>query len=473
MFRSLRMRLVGSYVIAAIALVIVAAVAITAIALSVFGNVSRENAAVVARMTPEEVRIQMAGDRSLAVAAPDIVRHLARPGILIVVQAIDKGGVRRFLASGGIGTDGQLHVFKTEPSQPPFQRGVPPFALNVFLRLEPLTVNVPGGRVRVFPMPVQLERFFSTFWLWIVPVGLFVTLAAWFAGRYIANQALRPLVETTASLRRFAAGDFTPRAVVTSDRSEIGELVTAYNGAVAQVAAAFEERRSVELQMRQFVADAGHELRTPLTVIMGFVDVLRRRGADASASARIYETMSAESRRMRALIDKLIALARLENPQSRREFEDVDLAAVADDVVRALQALQPRQRVVLRADQPVTVRGDEHELHDAIKNLVDNALKYAPLSPVEVSVRLDGDRAIVEVADRGPGLSEEEQRHVFDRFYRGENRGDAEGSGLGLAIVKRVVERAGGEVTIESSPGGGARFTIALPLREEDEKIAV
>ena len=230
----------------------------------------------------------------------------------------------------------------------------------------------------------------------------------------------------------------------------------------------------MELQMRQFVADAGHELRTPLTVIMGFIDVLRRRGsADTVASARIFDTMQAESRRMRGLIDKLIALARLENPQ-RREPEPVEVGALAQRVVDALQALQDIPRVSLRVDSGLVVRADEHELHEALSNLVENALKYAPQSPVEVEARGEGDRVVIEVRDRGPGLSVEDRGHIFDRFYRGANRGETEGFGLGLAIVKRAVERAGGDVSVESSEGAGARFTIRLPRQPgEMARIAV
>jgi two-component system OmpR family sensor kinase len=209
--------------------------------------------------------------------------------------------------------------------------------------------------------------------------------------------------------------------------------------------------------------------------VMGFIDVLRRRTvADPTTSARIYDTMLTESRRMRALIDKLIALARLENPQ-RRETAPVDVADVAERVVTAMQALQAKPRITLAAEHGVVINGDAHELHEVIANLVENALKYAPLSPVEVAVRNEAGQAVVEVLDRGPGLSEEERSRVFDRFYRGENRGDAEGSGLGLAIVKRAVERAGGEVSLESGPGQGCRFTIRLPREPHGDgtKIAV
>ena len=513
MFRSLRTRLIASYVSAALLLVLVAALGVTVFALSIFGITSRETIEAAARAAPDEVRLQVARHGSLEAAAPDLVRRLVRPGVRVTVFSSEDGGLRRIASGGLTGNRGEL-VLSTAPrprfapphfgpspdghphgagppeERPPFgpaegRRGLRgperpatfPMFLNVFMRVEPQWVDFPGGRIGFFPDATQLAHFVGAFWFALGIIGVFVVAAAWFAGRFIAEPALRPLIETTASLNRFAAGDFTPRAVVTSDRGEIGELVTAYNGAVAQVAAAFEERRSVELQMRQFVADAGHELRTPLTVIMGFIDVLRRRGtSDAVSSARIFDTMQAESRRMRGLIDKLIALARLENPQ-RREPEPVEAGAVAQRVVDALQALRALQggpRVSLHVEPGLVVRADEHELHEALANLVENALKYAPQSPVDVIARGEGEHVILEVIDRGPGLSEEDRRHIFDRFYRGANRGETEGFGLGLAIVKRAVERAGGEVHVHSREGEGSRFTITLPRQHgEPARIAV
>jgi signal transduction histidine kinase len=503
MLRSLRTRLVAAYVFAAIVLVLLATFGITAFALSMFGITVRESVDSAARTAPDEVRLELARHHnSLDEAAPDIVRHLVRPGLHVAVVAVGKDGVRRLLARAEADTSegrpeivtaqglpqagGRTAVFRVDrrvprpgsaPVRPPDMPRAPAFPLGMsgFLHLAPQLVQIDGGFVSVYPLPGQLDRFIRSFLIAMLPIGLVVVIAAWLAGRFITNQALRPLVETTASLNRFAAGDFTPREIITTDRSEIGELVTAYNGAAAQVASAFEERRAVEREMRQFVADAGHELRTPLTVVIGFIDVLRRRSsADPGTTTRIFEMMLTESRRMRALIDKLISLARLENPL-RPEVSLVDVGDVAEQVVAALQALQSKPRIEIAAEHGVIVNTDEHELHEAISNLIDNALKYAPLSPVEVRVRTESGRAVVDVADRGPGLSDEERARVFDRFYRGENRGDAEGSGLGLAIVKRAVERAGGEVSVDSQPGHGARFTIRLPLTSaaDETQIAV
>ncbi len=535
MFRTLRTRLVASYVFAAIVLVVVATLAVTAFALSVFGFGARESVETVARAAPDEVRLAELHYGSLSAATPEIVRHLVRPGVGVAILAVD-GRMRHFLGGGIYDGGPQLFAATREPWPPPPRHetgqwppplkfrptladpavpppnGVPPatgsfaapgsygvpgsfagaplhspmfekiqpfpLGLSSLLHIEPQTVLVPGGVVRVIADPRGLIATLNTAWIAMLPIGAFVIVAAWFFGRTIAGQALRPLVETTAALNRFADGDFTPRPVVASDRNEIGELVLAYNGAVAQVNAAFEERRRVEVHMRQFVADASHELRTPLTVIMGFIDVLRKRNAnEAAISSKIYDTMLAESRRMKSLIDKLIALARLENPQLSPDLGAVDLSELAEQTVVAAKALRPNARIEMQA-QPVVVYGSSHELREAISNLVENALKYGEDSPVWLDVRPQGDDALIVVADAGPGLPVEDRPHVFDRFYRGQNRGDTEGHGLGLAIVKRAVERAGGTIALDTAPGQGCRFTIRLPRARADyagetEAIAV
>jgi len=487
-FRTLATRLTATYVFAAIVLVVIVLGAVTTFALSAFGIGVRAESVALERQVPEEVRLEVVRAGSLEAAAGDIVRRLARPGLHVVLFAerTAPGGriVRRRLlaATGPQGSDGRPIVYAGErvratgPAASPRAGDMPfgkdgkvdrmppfPFGLNFVLKLEPRSVAFAGGRIVIFPDGASLARTIDAFWLAMLPIGLFVVLAAWLLGRYITGQALRPLVETTASLNRFGAGDFTPRAIVTTDRSEIGALVDAYNAAVAQVNRAFEERSAAERNMRQFIADAGHELRTPLTVVMGFIDVLRRRATnDPGLSTKIFDTMLFESRRMKALIDKLILLARLENAAAR-DLVTIDLGEMAETVVSALQALERAPHIALDNELGSFVRGDENELHDALSNLVENAIKYAPSEPVRVRVRRDGDAAVVDVIDRGPGIALADQPHVFDRFYRGSERRETEGFGLGLAIAKRAVERAGGAIELASTPGRGSRFTIRLP----------
>jgi two-component system OmpR family sensor kinase len=225
--------------------------------------------------------------------------------------------------------------------------------------------------------------------------------------------------------------------------------------------------------MRQFVADAGHELRTPLTVVGGFLDVLRKRTpADAEPTLRIFDIIDVERKRMRVLIDNLVLLARLDRPQDAREIGIVDVAKIAEHVVESRRPLSPTTTIRLFPAQSddAYVIADEFEIHEAVGNLVDNARKYAENAPIDVRVTVDPHVVRVEVADGGPGMSPEELEHAFERFYRGERRGEIEGSGLGLAIVKRATERANGTISLHSRDGHGTTATIELPRMRATEQ---
>jgi two-component system OmpR family sensor kinase len=215
--------------------------------------------------------------------------------------------------------------------------------------------------------------------------------------------------------------------------------------------------------MQRFIADAGHELRTPLTIVMGFVDVLEAGRVPADVGTRIFNAMRLETRRMRGLIDKLITLARLESPHDGIAIGPVDPTGVAARVAESLSTVAGGRAIRIDAKTDHAVIADEHELFDSIYNCVENALKYAPESEVVITLEDDAGAVAVRVADRGPGMTSEERRHAFERFYRGDMRGEVSGSGLGLAIVKRAVERVGGSTHIESVPGEGTCVTLVLP----------
>jgi two-component system OmpR family sensor kinase len=303
-------------------------------------------------------------------------------------------------------------------------------------------------------------------------VAIVVAIAlAWLVGRWIAAQAIAPLIAVTGELRRFAAGDFTQRPVSTRDHAELGELIAAYNGATAQVASAFAERVRVEEQMRRFVADAGHELRTPLTVISGFVDVLEKGGADdPGIRERSFRTLREETRRMRRLVERLMALARLEQPEPAKP----DAVGIAEIVRGAVAEVNAARRSAVEVDvdplaERIDVLADRGELHEAVGNLVDNAVKYGAGSRVTVDVRGDEDDVLVRVRDGGPGIPETDRAHVFERFFRGDAVAGIEGSGLGLAIADRAVTRCGGSVHLESGEPGRTSFVLVLPAMRSEK----
>ena len=141
----------------------------------------------------------------------------------------------------------------------------------------------------------------------VLLASILIGALAFFIGRYITVQAIRPLIDVTEALQRFAARDFRPQWVIRTRKSDFDVLGDAYNAAAQQVSTAFAEREAAEAQMRQFVADAGHELRTPLTIVLGYMDLLRRRVNDGDERSKfIFSSIAAEGRRMRTLVDNLV-----------------------------------------------------------------------------------------------------------------------------------------------------------------------
>jgi len=282
--------------------------------------------------------------------------------------------------------------------------------------------------------------------------------------RVLVLQALRPLNEVTAALERFAAGDLTPRSIPAHADHQLQSLTRAYNGAVDEMQRAFGERDEAHEAMRQFMSDAGHQLRTPLTVIRGFIGVLLRGDLRSPADhTGILTTMNAQCVLMGSLIEKLILLDVWQHDRGTAP-EIVDVSQLVEDVVLPIAETWPARSVELNVRPGAMARIDPIGFSHALTNLVDNALKYAPASPIEVMLDFDARDIRIAVADYGAGMSAEEAQHIFDRFYRGPLRRDVPGSGLGLPIARSAIERADGTLVVESAPGRGARFTIRLPL---------
>lgn len=311
----------------------------------------------------------------------------------------------------------------------------------------------------------------SLVWLQI-GIGVAVLAVVGIASFAVVQRSLRPLVEVEQTAAAIAAGQLDRRVPERDPRTEVGRLSLALNGMLAQIQQALassessaEKARGSEDRMRRFITDASHELRTPLTTIRGFAE-LYRQGA-ARDVAMLLSRIESEASRMGLLVDDLL-LARLD-VQRPLEHHRVDLLALASDAVHDAQAMDPKRTITLEVlDGPGTpeVFGDEPRIRQVLGNLIANALQHTPESAdVTVRVGTDGDDAVLEVADRGPGMNEQDASRVFERFYRTDSsRARASGgTGLGLSIVESLVRAHGGTVGVTTAPGQGCCFRVTLP----------
>lgn len=239
--------------------------------------------------------------------------------------------------------------------------------------------------------------------------------------------------------------------------------IRSYGVATQAVARALAEREAAAAEYQRFLADAGHELRTPLTILSGYIDVLDGYPHDEQ-QARALNGMRSASTRMRGLVEKMLLLSKLESAE--RAPSVVSVAEVSDEVAQDMLSQHPHRQIVLKCDAKARVRIDEDDLYEAERNLVENALRYAPDSPVQVETNVRDGAVEIAVIDRGPGIPKDELAMVFERFYRGRSNDGQEGTGLGLAIVRRVVERWNGSVALESSDTG-TRAILRFPSAAE------
>jgi two-component system, OmpR family, sensor kinase len=382
----------------------------------------------------------------------------------------------------GVGIDGKpftaINDRNAEPALPPDSDVGPnpttlPSVNGSDIQWRAVSVHGPHGLTTVaIDLSDVQQTVRSLVWLQF-GIGVAVLVVVGIAGFAVVHRSLRPLVEVEQTAAAIAAGQLDRRVPERDPRTEVGRLSLALNGMLTQIQQAMassessaETARGSEDRMRRFITDASHELRTPLTTIRGFAE-LYRQGA-ARDVAMLLSRIESEASRMGLLVDDLLLLARLD-VQRPLEHHRVDLLALASDAVHDARAIDPQRTVSMEIlDGPGTpeVLGDEARIRQVLSNLVANALQHTPTSAdVIVRVGTDGDDAVIEVADKGPGMSQQDASRVFERFYRTDvSRARASGgTGLGLSIVDSLVQAHGGAVSVKTAPGEGCCFRVTLP----------
>jgi two-component system, OmpR family, sensor kinase len=321
----------------------------------------------------------------------------------------------------------------------------------------------------------HLDSTIGRLWLFIAAGVLGGTLLAILAGLAIAGRAMRPVSSLTASARKVAdTGDPSRRIPTPKRDDEVGELARTLEQMLRSLDAARAEREKAMTRQREFVADASHELRTPLTSILANLELLQASLQEPGRDDELAMIDSAlrSSQRMTRLVGDLLLLARADAGRAGAHRR-CDLAAVAGDAAAEAAPLMGGRELRVDNERPLWLEGNPDELHRMVSNLLDNAARHTPPgTTVALRLRAEGNEAVVEVSDDGPGIPAELRSQVFDRFVRGGGPADTAtgpGSGLGLAIVSAVASSHGGSASVHGSPAGGALFRVRLPLSQAEK----
>ncbi|MGI5405209.1 sensor histidine kinase [Streptomyces chartreusis] len=365
----------------------------------------------------------------------------------------------------------------------------------------------PDHMRAVVALPLDTVDGATTKLLWFsLLLGVIVALGVVLLGNAAIRLGLRPLSRVEQTAERITGGALDLRVPDTDSATEVGRLGHALNTMLDRLRTALHRTEASEQKLRRFMADAGHELRTPLTAIQGFAELLH---ADPQMTEQrrteAHALIVTNADRMSRLVDDLFLLAKLDQTSGPHR-EPVDLLSLAADTITSTAVRHPGRTITLeplRSAVPgteaeeldvVEALGDGDQLAQVVANLLTNACAHTPTTAriqVRVGTLYTGRRggtdrpgrtsptpalpagtraAVIEVADTGPGLTPDDARHVFDRFYRaapGNGNGDS-GTGLGLAIAAAIAEAHQGRVELDTRPERGCTFRLLLPCTEGD-----
>ena len=291
-------------------------------------------------------------------------------------------------------------------------------------------------------------------WLWVV---IFSVVLSVVLGWILSNLLFEPIVRLSRAMRRVGDGDFSIQLETSSRIREVRDTYDNFNLMTQALA-------STEIIQTDFVSNVSHEFKTPINAIEGYTTLLQS-GEQSEEQALYIEKILLNTRRLNELVSNILLLSRVDHQAIDSNCAQYRL----DEQVRqAIVLLEPKwseKNLELDVDlDTVEYVGNESLMLHVWVNLMDNAIKFDPLGGI-LRIRLlrTEQNITFTVEDSGPGIPEDAQSHIFDKFYQADTSRMGEGNGLGLALVKRVLDLCGGTVSTENLPEGGCRFTVVLP----------
>ena len=292
----------------------------------------------------------------------------------------------------------------------------------------------------------------------ILCIAVAVAAVAALLSMIMSRVVLAPVARLSAASRQIAGGDF--------------DLNLTYDGAIEEYRDTYQsfntmarELSTIETLRSDFIANVSHEFKTPLTTIEGYAMLLQDQELTAEERADCAQRILDSAGRLSGLVTNMLMLSKLEQQTTAVEKAPFWLDEQIRQVMVGLEPVWGPKELQLELDlPPVKFNGNESLLYHVWSNLLSNAVKFSPKgAPLTVTLQEQGGRVTFSVTDRGPGMSEDVQRHIFDKFYQGDSSRKQEGSGLGLPLAKRVAQLCGGSITVQSKPGAGSTFTVTLP----------
>ena len=297
----------------------------------------------------------------------------------------------------------------------------------------------------------------------LLNVFAMIAVAALVVALFLSRVLTNPITAVSRTMRKMGKGDLSVRAPVRGS-GELRELAENYNTMAAQL-----ERQ--DKTRNQFVSNASHELRTPLTTMKIMLEtVMYEPEMPQDLRMEFMQDMNHEIDRLTGIVTDLLTLTRMDNGNEQLQKEMVDMSAMTSETIRLLTPAAEKRHLQLAGDvEPgLILEGDRSKLNQILYNLTDNAIKYTPDNGhIHVSLKADEDSLVWRVRDDGVGIPQEDQNHIFERFYRVDKARSREtgGTGLGLSIVKQLVTMHGGTIDVISESGKGAEFVVTLPWK--------
>ncbi len=316
-----------------------------------------------------------------------------------------------------------------------------------------------------------------------VEVAIAALALALALGWLLVKTGLRPLTKMEQVAETITAEGLNRRIPGETDTTEVGRLAITLNSMLGKIEDSFNvqqqtesELRASEARLRRFVADASHELRTPVAAVSAYAELFDR-GADKRPEdlGRVMNGIRLEASRMGSLVEDLLLLARLDEGRPLEQVE-VDLTDLVTESARTSMTVGKEWPVTIEITEPLEVPGDRLRLRQVIDNLLSNVRSHTPQgTTASIRVYSEGEFARIDVSDNGPGISPDDTKLAFERFFRIDNSRSRSsgGAGLGLAIVAAIVKSHAGKVSVESELGEGTTFSVLLPLSRPSNMSAI